>query len=38
MEIQIMGGKVGLRCTGLLGVVNKLFEQKSCPAMFCLQK
>ena len=32
MKIQIMGGKVGLRCKGkaLLGVVNKLFGQKIC--------
>ena len=31
VEIQIMGGKVGLRCKGktLLGVVNKLFFTKN---------
>ena len=37
-KIQIMGGKVCLRCKGktLLSDVNKLFVFKSqCPAMFC---
>ena len=31
VKIQIMGGKVGLRCKGktLLGVVNKLLKTKS---------
>ena len=41
VKIQIMGGKVCLRCKGktLLGVVNKLRKQKVYwhhPAMFCL--
>ena len=41
VKIQIMGGKVCLRCKGktLLGIVNKLWKQKVCwhhPAMFCL--
>ena len=32
VKIQIMGGKVGLRCKGktLLGLVNKNFGQKVC--------
>ena len=32
VKIQIMGGKVCLRCKGktLLGVVNKLLKQKVC--------
>jgi hypothetical protein len=32
VKIQIMGGKVGLRCKGktLLGLVNKSFGQKVC--------
>ena len=32
VKIEIMGGKVGLRCKGktLLGVVNKSFAQKVC--------
>ena len=41
VKIQIMGGKIWLRCKGetLLGVVNKLLETKSLlttPGMFCL--
>ena len=41
MKIQIMGGKVCLRCKGktLLGIVNKLLKKKvwwQRPAMFCL--
>ena len=41
LKIQIMGGKVCLRCKGktLLGVVNKLLKQKVCQhslAMVCL--
>ena len=41
VKIQIMGGKVSLRCKGkiLLGIVNKLFFSKIClhhPAMFFL--
>ena len=41
VKIQIMGGKVCLRCRGktLLGIVNKLLKTKSFwghPAMFCL--
>ena len=40
VKIQIMGGKVCLRCKSkiLLGVVNKLLERKVCwqhPSMFC---
>ena len=40
VEIQIMGGKVCLRCKGktLVGFVNKLWKQKVCwhhPAIFC---
>ena len=41
VKIQIIGGKVCLRCKGktLLGIVNKLFVFKICwqhPANFCL--
>jgi hypothetical protein len=41
VKIQIMGGKVCLRCKGktLLGFVNRLLKKKVCwyhPAMFCL--
>ena len=38
-KIQIMGGKVCLRCKTLLGIINKHLKKKVCwhhPAMFCL--
>ena len=36
-KVQIMGGKVCLRCKGktLLGIVNKLLITKKHPAIFC---
>ena len=40
VKIQIMGGKVGLRCKGktLLGIVNKLLETKSLFCQYCLKQ